>query len=323
MRIGFKKNKWATLLGLLAVGILGAVLSVPNIHHKSLWLDEAFSWEFSKDIAFLWHVIRSREVNMAFYYLLLHFWMRLFGESELAMRSLSVLFAVCTLPSIYWIGRRIWDEPTGLIAALLTAANPYFLFASQEARGFALAMFLAVNATVVLLMAQQDNRAFLWIAYSVLTALSVYAHYYSILMLAVHGVYVMTGAKLTHIRLFFFSCVLITFFLLPIIWLQYRIGLGQADWFIKPTLRDIVSLSRVLAGGMLGVAAASACLSAAVMAALIINRGKRLGRPTFRAWVLPGAWIVLPVLVSFLFSVYIKPVWSTRYFPFALPGYTL
>src|SRR5437899_1954089 len=59
------------------------------------------------------------------YFLLLHFWIRLFGESDLALRSLSALFGVLALPVIFAAAARLAGRRVGVLAALFSALSPW------------------------------------------------------------------------------------------------------------------------------------------------------------------------------------------------------
>jgi len=61
--------------------------------------------------------------NMSFYYVLLHFWSALAGNSPLALRMLSILFSAAAVAAIYLLGCRLFNQSVGLTAAFLLAAN--------------------------------------------------------------------------------------------------------------------------------------------------------------------------------------------------------
>ena len=69
--------------------------------------------------------------------LLLQVWLRLFGTSEFAARSFSVLCGIATILLIYQIGRDAFDARTGVWAAWLAALSPILIVYSREARMYA------------------------------------------------------------------------------------------------------------------------------------------------------------------------------------------
>src|SRR6478672_11226701 len=87
----------------LVVGmtILALFMRLGHIGSRPIWLDEAFSqWFSSQSFHYLWTVLPSYEVHPPFYYSLLKAWRWIAGDSALALRSLSVLFAIATVPIV-------------------------------------------------------------------------------------------------------------------------------------------------------------------------------------------------------------------------------
>jgi len=141
---------------------------------------------------------------MALYYVLLRAWVHL-GNGETTVRLLSCLIGTLTVPALYAVGARLFDRPTGLVAALLLAADAGHLWASQEARSYALAMCLttlswwlllraaavtpavtetaSATAAVPRARATTPQATLQWIAYVTTAALAVYAHFYAALVL--------------------------------------------------------------------------------------------------------------------------------------------
>lgn len=61
----------------------------------SLWVDEGFSVDVArKGIPDLIHQATTADANQPLYYVVLHFWIQLFGDSEFALRSLGALVGV-------------------------------------------------------------------------------------------------------------------------------------------------------------------------------------------------------------------------------------
>jgi len=168
--------------------ITGAALRLHLLSTRSLWIDEAASVSFATMpwrpfLRTLW----SYQGNMALYYFLLRAWIHL-GDSEFVVRSLSVLFAILTIPAIYFLGARLFDRATGLTAAALLSVHSFHIHWSQEARGYSLLTLLLVLATYFLFSAieSSDNQGN-WIVFAVTAALSFYAHIFAVFALAAHA----------------------------------------------------------------------------------------------------------------------------------------
>jgi len=68
---------------------------------QSLWRDEAFSYFLAKKNILEIIFLSAKDYNPPLYYILLHFWMKIFGSSEIALRSLSLVFYWATIYIIF------------------------------------------------------------------------------------------------------------------------------------------------------------------------------------------------------------------------------
>src|SRR3954468_1549371 len=86
----------AVLLVVVAVAVRVVVLGL-----RPFWLDEAYSaWFASRGWHELWTIVPTYEPHPPFYYSLLKLWRDLFGDSAVALRGLSVLLSVLTVPVV-------------------------------------------------------------------------------------------------------------------------------------------------------------------------------------------------------------------------------
>ncbi len=97
------------------------------------------------------------------YYVLLHGWMKLFGASDLAARSLSGLFSIATLPLAWAAGRRAAGPAGARAALLLLSTSPFAVYYATEARMYALVMLLVFAGYLLLQRAlTRPSLARLW-----------------------------------------------------------------------------------------------------------------------------------------------------------------
>lgn len=89
-----------------------------------------------------------------------HFWLRLLGNSEAAMRSLVTLLSVAAIGSAYGLGRLLLSHRGGLTLAALLATNPFYLFHSLNLRMYgSLVLWTILSAWALLeLAASQDKQ---------------------------------------------------------------------------------------------------------------------------------------------------------------------
>jgi len=129
--------------------------------------------------------------NGSLYVLLLHCWSLLFGNTPLALRSLSVLFALLAIFMTYRLSRELFrDDLAALISAALMAASPICIGQSQQVRSYMLALFLSLWATTLLFRMLRSERPGTWtiLAYAALVLASMLSHYSTCYVFLVHPI---------------------------------------------------------------------------------------------------------------------------------------
>ncbi|MFC4987390.1 glycosyltransferase family 39 protein [Saliphagus infecundisoli] len=184
----FSREDLAQLLG---VCIIGAALRVYDVTGEPIWLDEASTIELVATRS-LWEIavdLPQSDPHPPLYYLFFDLWISAFGTSVAAVRSLSVLFSIGTLPIVYLLGRRLFSHRTGLIAVALLAVSRFHIIHAHEARMYAqLAFFGALSLYFFLVFSrEQDNLTLA--GYAVTTALMCFTHVYGLFVLAAQGIF--------------------------------------------------------------------------------------------------------------------------------------
>ena len=180
-------SKWA----LAAITLLGLVLRITLLSKESFWLDEAASAWIS---GASWdRALRAEATNPPLYYILLYLWIRCFGSSEAAIRSLSVVPSVLLIPVIYALGKRLISPRVGIFAAAILALSPFHIAYAQEARTFALlSLFLVLSASSCWSLLSDDKglRSPTPIAsYIAWAIIALYTHFIAVFFIAAHNLY--------------------------------------------------------------------------------------------------------------------------------------
>ncbi len=141
---------------------------------QSLWRDEAFSiLTAERPIGFF---LTKLGLETPLYYTLLHFWIKLFGESEIAVRSLSFLgFILATIVVIAWSEKLFKKHFLSWFLPVLFFFNPMLLYYAFEARAYA----WYVLFTVLSLYTYTTKR---WLWFTVSTILGFYTHSYFLIV---------------------------------------------------------------------------------------------------------------------------------------------
>lgn len=134
----------------------------------------------------------AAEPHPPLFFISQHFWLRLFGNSETAMRSLGVLLSCISIFGAYKLGKIIANHRLGLLLAGLLSLNPFFFFQSLNIRMYnslILWVILSTLASLQLLTEKLSHRnkifANILLIFSVTCGLITFYQYaYFILALA-------------------------------------------------------------------------------------------------------------------------------------------
>ena len=169
--------------------ILALAIRIVNLD-QSFWLDEATSIIAARDYSVneILTKFSPGDFHPPLYYLLLKMWMGFLGSSEIAARSLSVLFGLGTIPFIYTLGKKLFSHKVGIFTALLLATAPLHIYYSQEARMYVFETFLATVVAYFFL-----RRNFVWLTLS--SAALLYTDYLPIFLLVSLFIYLLLYEK--------------------------------------------------------------------------------------------------------------------------------
>lgn len=147
---------------------------------ESLWLDEVMSVEMATGS---WEAMRAWFVMLPeqhpLYYVLVRPWLAVFGTSDVALRSFSLLLGVAAVGAMYLLGRRAMGQAEGLVGAALLAVSPFWIYYSQEGRMYTLLVLLAIVSSILWLDRERrvaEGGRPSRIPYWVVSVLGMYTH---------------------------------------------------------------------------------------------------------------------------------------------------
>ncbi len=156
---------------------------------SALWLDEALT----VDIARLpLHEIPNalkHDGAPPLYYVLLHFWIVLFGQSDDAVRSLSGIIGVATLPVAWLCGRRFGGRAVAWTTLVLLASAPFAVYYSTESRMYALVILLTGCGFLALQRAITAPNLWNMAAVAIVAAALLYTQYWSLYLVAITAIW--------------------------------------------------------------------------------------------------------------------------------------
>lgn len=321
---------------LLLILSLGAVLRIVNLSSDSIWLDEAYSIQFAHlPLPQLLRETAASDVHPPLYYLLLHYWIALFGDSEAAARLLSVLFGLFAILLIYPVAALLFDRATGLLGALLLALSLFHIEFAQEARMYTLLAFLSLCSLYFFLRLLTEASAAVIVGYIVCTSLLMHTHVYGFFIIIAENIffcslYFSSREVFKHLlsRWLLLQSSLVLLFL-P--WLSVMIGqferVQQSFWIPQPTLNFLRLTWMIYAGSTL----LSFLFIPLVALGLVPRRAAHQDHSTDeRARLLPSTerklrltererilflllWFLSPIVIPFVLSQFLSSIYLPKY----------
>jgi uncharacterized membrane protein len=170
-----------------------------------MWLDETITANVAKmPVTEIIKNFSIKDFHPPLHYLFLNFWVKIFGNSVIAMRLTSVIFSLITIWLIYKIGKEIKNEKTGLWAAIILGVNPLFVYFSQELRMYMMAV-MWLNGAIYFFV--KINKKPNWkniLGFNILIFLSFLTFYGSIFLIAAMILYWLVTKKF---KLFFTNSI--------------------------------------------------------------------------------------------------------------------
>lgn len=135
------QDQWIFFVGLLILVSLALFLATTLRYNDSLSIDEPFTayrvnLPLQQMLTLLWG-----DNQQPLYYVMLRPWRLLFGESEIALRSLSTIFFCGTVVVTSFSARTLYGSLAGLVAGALVAFSSIGLLYAATARPYMLATF--------------------------------------------------------------------------------------------------------------------------------------------------------------------------------------
>lgn len=266
------RRPWRVAAGLLAraraAGVLGAIglivlaglgMRLLGLDSKSLWFDEAYSvFIGDQPLGQIFRLLRAYDTHPPLHYLLLHFWMPVYGYDDASVRLPSAIASLGVIFLTFLMGRRLGGDRLGLVAAAFLAFSPFQIIVSQEARMYPFLALFAVGASYALWLGLEEGRRRHWAAYAVLMLLALYTHHFAALIVLAHALYVVAFGRregfVTWLR--WMVLVAVAYLpLAPVIFTQLASARGWPDFRPPFGLRALTDLLGLLSfgGGLFGM----------------------------------------------------------------------
>lgn len=319
---------------LILIILGGFALRLFRLGAQSLWYDETVSAVLARKSTAALIAHTARDIHPPGYYLLLHNWRALVGDTEFALAFFSVIFGVLLIVTVFALAKRLAGAPAAQWTAALVALSPYNLWYSQEVRMYTLGAWLGMLAVIFALMAfapelistrpQKASQRRWAIGYALIAALGLYVLYYFAFLLIALNIFLLIilwrRRKFVPWLVANFGAVILYVPWIPVAW-------RQATQPPVPPWRSVVPLGDILLESWNALSVGESIHPAQIWWALVLTAAlfavglAALKRPAHQ-WLLPtltfaplGIIIAAPLVTG-------SPLYHVRYlFTYSPPFY--
>jgi len=313
-------NRYTLIL--LVVLLAGLFFRVYGLGDESLWLDEGIALRLAHATPLVVTIERAFNNHPPVYFLTLHYWIKLFGDSLVYARFLSVIFGVLTILMFYILGRRLFNERVGVVSAFLLAISTFHIYYSQEARMYTMVAFLSLVSMYLLVRLFEKRTLAISAGYILSSFFLLYTHYSALLIILTQNVYFIAMLLSKHTKTGELSlkgwlklqAVLIILYL-P--WVQVGVrrfsGIQKAEyWIPQPSGFSIFDSFREYAGST-ALFAIFIALVLFFLVLLVTRLRINVYLPAAKKVYLLLMWLLIPIGVPFVISKFSASLYVTKY----------
>ncbi len=292
---------------------------------QSFWRDEAFTYLLSKQNIINVLITTAKDFNPPLYYFFIHFWMKLFGSSEVSLRTVSLIFFWLTIYTFYLILRDVINLPFKkiMIYLFLAVINPLLLYYAFEARMYTMLAFFATLSSYAFLT--KRKKLFL-----VSTVLGLYTHYFMtfVFLLQIFFYFILHRKRKSRKELNQYLTPIILFIPWVLFVLTVKGIVAESFWIEKSSLMTFIQLIGSVFTGYDGglrfyhkeIARVSLGLFALLGYGFLIVKERLSAHKTTLLYLF--LWgIGIPFLIALI--SFVKPIFFPRYFIFSVVGLLL
>ena len=273
---------------------------------QSVWRDEAFSYFMAKPGIIKIIVNTANDFNPPLYYLLLHYWTYISGNSDVLLRILSFIFHLLGTYYALLLGRKLSDKKQAFYLVIFYFFNPMLIYYAFEIRMYSLYAFAATAAIYYFYIKN-------WKRYIISSIIGLYSHSFFIFVIISLAFYDFIKSKFKKDVFKILSPILFFIPWIPILAVQFV--KSKESWFFKVDWQLVKSALGNLFTNYEGTPGHlwpyTALLSIGIFIFLFLCfKNKKLRGEIF---IVP---IIIPLFLILSYSVIKRPIYVNRYLIF-------
>ncbi|HLF27859.1 MAG TPA: glycosyltransferase family 39 protein [Anaerolineae bacterium] len=317
------------ILALGFVVLLAWAIRLYRLDAQSFQLEEAYARYIaglSPAETLYWS---SRDVVPPLHSYLLALWLPLAGSGEFSARFLSVWMGTLAVAVVMRMGKELHSSGAGLLAGVLAAVLPYYVWYSQYARIYMPQALFGLLATLCLIRAlRRPERRRRWVGVALFDALMLYTQVTGGFLIAFHALVVLVSGLVARRRERWISGMT-SLAVAAALWLPWVVYawpfLGENAGYWPGRLEWSVVAMGTLRGILTGEVMEGAAVTAAFAAwgsAMLVSLAALIDRRRLKTALFLMAHLSVPVvLLAVLFQNI--PKFSPRYMILAAPPFVL
>ena len=309
---------------ILVLIIIQLLLCIPFINSFPVALDEPFSIFYAQqDINEIWEMLKN-ENNPPLHFLLLHYWIKLFGVSPFAVRFLSLIFSTLTIIPLFKLSKLLLGRSFAILVIFYFCFSTFNHYHAIEARTYSLLTLLFVSIILELYRILFNSKKG-WIGLALLNGTLLYTHYLAFFIIGVEFLLFVIFFRLLDLQkvkniVLSFIVSLILYIPGIVLFLQrFEHVSGQGTWVPKPHFTELYgNILRFFNGKYAFIA-----IALLVIGILIFNR-KVVIKVVKQHFSKKEYWFALlafalPYFGMYIVSVLFQPIFLDRYLLFITP----
>ena len=312
-----EKRKFLPCLIPLGLILLNFILKILYLGKQDIAMDEPFTIYYSQaGFSSLLEMLKN-ENNPPLFFLLMHFWVRVFDISAFSVRFMPFLFSILTAPIIYLTGKRFFSGQSGIVASLLFTFSNYHLAFSHEARVYPLFTLLTCLSMYFFLsmIKNPERKTSIWLLI-ITNILLIYSHFFGFFVI---GIQLQSCLVFKDTRKAAKGCIkaqiLTLFFYLPYfpVLISRFYASSGGTWVSPPVISDLYTMVWRFSNVPVVTVFFLLLFTAALVKYLM--EGRHLSEPLFPFQKVLLVWFFFPYFLIFIVS-YKLPMFLDRYLVF-------
>lgn len=318
-------NKKLVPFIIISIIILSFILRTYDLGGESIWFDEGASVYSSREPISTIVNMLSTGPYYILYYTILHFWIKLFGDSEFSIRFPSVIFGMLSVYVIYKLGKLIFNTKVGLLSSFILSISLYHIRYSQEARPYSLLVLLVLLSNYYLIKILENKEKKYIVGYIISSIFMIYAHGYGIFYIISQNIYYIIFKRKETRFWIIIQGIVLSFIILWLPYFSKRIdnSIENMDMLYVlqiPTFDSIYNTFKIFVGNEQILYIFITIIIIGLTIDLII---KGHYEDNIRKYTFVILWLFIPFVASIMISYAIVPLYHKRYLIASIPALIL